>query len=81
MNNHLHVLEAYTNLYRVWREPRVAERLRELIGLFLTRILDGRTQHLHHLFNELWNVRSDSYTFGHDIEASWLLCGRGWRRC
>lgn len=34
MNNHLHVLEAYTNLYRAWREPRVAERLRELIGIF-----------------------------------------------
>ena len=74
MNNHLHVLEAYTNLYRVWREPRVAERLRELIGLFLTWILAQRTQHLHHFFNEQWNVRSDSYTFGHDIEASWLLC-------
>jgi mannobiose 2-epimerase len=74
MNNHLHVLEAYTNLYRVWREPRVAERLRELIDIFLTRILDARTQHLHHFFNEQWEVRSDTYTFGHDIEASWLLC-------
>jgi mannobiose 2-epimerase len=74
MNNHLHVLEAYTNLYRVWREPRVAERLRELIEIFLTRILDARTQHLHHFFNEQWDVRSDTYTFGHDIEASWLLC-------
>lgn len=74
MNNHLHVLEAYTNLYRVWREPRVAERLRELIEIFLSRILDPRTQHLHHFFNEQWEVRSDTYTFGHDIEASWLLC-------
>jgi mannobiose 2-epimerase len=74
MNNHLHVLEAYTNLYRVWREPRVAERLRELIEIFLTRILDARTKHLHHFFNEQWHVRSDTYTFGHDIEASWLLC-------
>ncbi len=74
MNNHLHVLEAYTNLYRVWPEPRVAERLRELIELFLTRILDARTRHLHHFFDEQWNVRSDTYTFGHDIEASWLLC-------
>jgi mannobiose 2-epimerase len=74
MNNHLHVLEAYTNLYRAWREPRVAERLRELIEIFLTRILDPRTQHLHHFFNEQWEVRSGTYTFGHDIEASWLLC-------
>jgi len=74
MNNHLHMLEAYTNLYRAWREPRVAERLRELIEIFLTRILDPRTQHLHHFFNEQWEVRSGTYTFGHDIEASWLLC-------
>ena len=74
MNNHLHVLEAYTNLYRVWPEPRVATRLRELIEIFLTRILDARTKHLHHFFNEQWDIRSDTYTFGHDIEASWLLC-------
>ncbi len=60
MNNHLHVLEAYTNLYRVWRETRVGERLRELIELFLTRILDERTQHLHHFFNERWEVRSNT---------------------
>jgi mannobiose 2-epimerase len=74
MNNHLHVLEAYTNLYRAWREPRVAERLRELIQLFEQRILDARTQHFNHFFDETWRVRSDTYTFGHDIEGTWLLC-------
>jgi len=74
MNNHLHILEAYTNLYRAWKEPRVAQRLCELIGLFEQRILDSRTMHLNHFFNEEWRVRSDSYTFGHDIEATWLLC-------
>jgi cellobiose epimerase len=74
MNNHLHVLEAYTNLYRVWKEPRVAERLRELIHLFLQKILDARTLHLQEFFDEQWNVRSNNYTFGHDIEGSWLLC-------
>jgi mannobiose 2-epimerase len=74
MNNHLHVLEAYTNLYRVWQEPRVAQRLRELIQLFEQRILDSRTKHLNHFFDEEWRVRSNSYTFGHDIEGTWLLC-------
>ena len=74
MNNQLHVLEAYTNLYRAGKDPRVEERLRELIRLFEQRILDPRTLHLHHFFDEQWRVRSDTYTFGHDIEATWLVC-------
>jgi cellobiose epimerase len=74
MNNHLHVLEAYTNLFRVWNNSKLHARLVELIGLFETRIIDSRTFHCHHFFDEQWQVRSDTYTFGHDIEASWLLC-------
>ena len=74
MNNHLHILEAYTNLWRVWKEPRVEQRLRELIRLFEQRILDTHTKHLNHFFDEEWRVRSHTYTFGHDIEGTWLLC-------
>lgn len=74
MNCHLHMLEALTNLYQVWPDARVEATLRELLGLFENRILDRATCHLNHFFNETWQVRSDTYTFGHDIEASWLLC-------
>ncbi len=74
MNNHLHVLEALTNLFRATKDPRVERRLRGLIRVFEQRILDPHTAHLHHFFDEQWRVRSDTYTFGHDIEASWLLC-------
>ena len=34
MNNHLHILEAYTTLHSVWPNPVVAGRLRELVRLF-----------------------------------------------
>ncbi len=74
MNNHLHVLEGYTNLYRVWPDPQVGAELSALIGLFERHILNRDTFHFGHFFNEQWEVRSDTYTFGHDIEGSWLLC-------
>jgi mannobiose 2-epimerase len=73
MNNHLHILEAYTNLFRIRPDIRISERLLELIDLFDTRILNAEKNHLNHFFDEAWTPRSTSYTFGHDIEASWLL--------
>jgi cellobiose epimerase len=74
MNNHLHLLEAYTNLHRVWKHAPLEQRLRELIELFISHIVDRQSNHLHHFFDEAWNIRSHTYTLGHDIEASWLLC-------
>ncbi|MGE5296084.1 MAG: AGE family epimerase/isomerase [Solirubrobacterales bacterium] len=74
MNNHLHVLEGYTNLVRVSREARFVERLRDLIELFCQHIVNREQTHFQHFFDEAWTPKSDSYTFGHDIEGSWLLC-------
>ena len=74
MNNHLHLLEAYTNLYRIQPESRLRECLTELIDIFDQRIADPDTGHLNHFFDDTWRPKSDNYTFGHDIEASWLLC-------
>ena len=73
MNTHLHILEPYTNLYRVWPDSWLRERLRNLIGVFLDRIYDPATHHLGLFFSEEWERRDAEYSYGHDIEASWLL--------
>lgn len=74
MNNHLHVLEGYTNLVRVSHQASCVERLRDLVELFCRHIVDTGQTHFRHFFDETWTPKSDSYTFGHDIEGSWLLC-------
>jgi len=74
MNNHLHLLEAYTNLYRIWPDTQLRGRLTELVDLFDQKIVDQASGHLNHFFDETWQPKSANYTFGHDIEASWLLC-------
>ncbi len=74
MNTHLHIMEAYTNLYRVAPNALLKERLAELVELFLTKFLDPETHHLTLFFSRNWEPRSEEISYGHDIEASWLLC-------
>lgn len=74
MNTHLHVLEAYTTLYMVWPDPELRQQLAMLIKVFSERIVDPQTSHLNLFFDEEWNCRSTIVSYGHDIEASWLLC-------
>lgn len=73
MNTHLHILEPYTNLCRVWDSPVLRDRLRNLIEVFLDRIYDPATHHLGLFFSEEWVRRDAGFSYGHDIEASWLL--------
>lgn len=73
MNTHLHILEPYTNLYRVWPSETLRTSILNLVGLFLDNILDNRTGHLKLFFDENWNSKSNIVSYGHDIEALWLL--------
>lgn len=73
MNTHLHILEAYANLYRAWPSPRLKERLVNLVNIMLDRIYDPATGHMGLFFDGQWRRRSVGYSFGHDIEASWLV--------
>jgi cellobiose epimerase len=74
MNTHLHILEAYTNLGRIWKTEKLDKQLRHLIRLFLDKITDRKTYHFHLFFDADWAVRSEIDSYGHDIEGSWLIC-------
>lgn len=73
MNTHLHVLEAYTNLYRIWPDKGLRKQIKTLIGNFFDHFIDVKTHHLVLFFDEDWNGKSDTVSYGHDIEATWLL--------
>ncbi|MFA9388444.1 MAG: AGE family epimerase/isomerase [Prolixibacteraceae bacterium] len=73
MNTHLHILEPYTNLYRCWKNPILAERIHSIIRIFLDKIIDTETAHFNLLFDYDWSVKTDIVSFGHDIEGSWLM--------
>ena len=75
MNAHLHVLEAYTLLYQCWKDDGLEEKTR-----ILHRVVYG--PHLR-LFKEdilicslimQWNSLVEMDSYGHDVEAGWLLC-------
>ena len=84
MNTHLHIIEPYTNLLRTLRswtknaileqiEHEVEQAVRNLLELFTNRIINPDTGHLDLFFNQQWKSKRNLQSFGHDIEASWLL--------
>lgn len=73
MNTHLHILEAYTTLCRVWPDAGLRQRIGLLLDTFATHIINPSTGHLGLFFTRDWQPRSELISYGHDIEAAWLL--------
>ncbi len=71
-NTHLHILEAYTTLLKVTGDTNVARSLKKLLDLFTNKIFHYNN-HLELFFTEDWKNISPEISYGHDIEAAWLL--------
>jgi cellobiose epimerase len=72
-NTHLHVLEAYTALNKVHSTPEIKTALKYNIELFDKYMIDKSNFHLRMFLDMDWNDHSPAFTYGHDIEASWLI--------
>jgi mannobiose 2-epimerase len=73
MNTHLHVLEAYANLFKVWKDEDLERSIRLLLENFIDHINNRDNGHLNLYFDENWQVKAGIISYGHDIEAAWLL--------
>jgi len=71
MNTHLHVLEAYTLLHRVAPDEASRAALSRALDVFAHRFAGG--SHLRLFFDMDWSDRTAAVSYGHDIEASWLM--------
>lgn len=74
MNTHIHVMEAYTNLYFAWPVSEVKASILELLDILQTKLYDPAGKHLILFCDDDWNVIETEASYGHDIETSWLMC-------
>ncbi len=73
MNTLLHVFEAYTELYRVDRDPQVKEKLKWILDTIAEKVYNPARHRQEVFFDRQMRSILDLHSYGHDIETAWLL--------
>lgn len=73
LNTLLHLLEGFTELLRARPDERLRQRVTELLDIFLQRLWQPDRQAFGLFFDAAWRSLTPQVSYGHDIEASWLL--------
>lgn len=73
MNTHLHIVEGFANLYTVWKNEGLRENIVGILETIDEHFINQDTWNLRLFFDENWNEKKDVISYGHDIEAAWLL--------
>lgn len=73
MNTLLHVLEAYTELYRVSGMPEAKKELCYILDMFYEHVYNPEKHRQEVFFDNDYNSIIDLHSYGHDIETAWLM--------
>ncbi len=72
MNTHIHLLESFSQLYEVWKDETLRERIEELLAIVRDRIsVDPGAMNLY--FTNDWHAIPDHDSYGHDVETTYLM--------
>ena len=72
-NSLLHLLEAYTNLYKASKLNIVRERIIELLNGFVKHLYDPEKKLFHMYITDERKIFESGQSYGHDIETCWLI--------
>lgn len=73
MNTLLHLMEAYTELFRVSDNQSVKARIFGMLGMFRKNIYNEEKRRQEVFFDKELKSLIDLHSYGHDIETSWLM--------
>jgi mannobiose 2-epimerase len=73
MNTLLHVFEAYTELYRVDKNKEIGDKMAWMLDIFADKVYNPKERRLEVFFDLEYKSLLDLNSYGHDIEASWLI--------
>ena len=73
MNTLLHVMEAYTELYRVTGLLEVRKSLERILDIYVKKIYNPVLHRQEVFFDEDYRPLIDLHSYGHDIETAWLM--------
>jgi cellobiose epimerase len=72
MNTHIHLLEALTQLYEVWKDDLLRQRIEELVTIVRDKIcVEPGAMNLY--FTNAWQPYPDHDSYGHDVETAFLM--------
>jgi mannose/cellobiose epimerase-like protein (N-acyl-D-glucosamine 2-epimerase family) len=72
MNTHIHLLESFTQLYEVWKDEVLRQRIEELLAIIRDKVcVDPGAMGLY--FTNAWQPFPDHDSYGHDVETAYLM--------